>query len=71
MLNITINGINADTYKLCVLNNNGQLMQVEDLKVDGTWQNKQIQLNWNLTKGIYRVALQSVNARYTANIFVQ
>lgn len=70
ILNLTLNGISAGLYKLKVLSNNGQLVQVQELTTNGNSQSLQIALRQNL-RGIYRVILQSGTAGYSANIFIQ
>jgi hypothetical protein len=70
-LNLTLNGLSADVYKLSVINNAGQLVQSTILQHNGTDQNRLINFNGNLAKGIYRVALQSTKESFVASILLR
>ena len=69
-LNISLNGINAGTYKLSVFTSIGQLIKATNFIHDGATVNKNISLS-NITGGIYRISLQTKGATYTTNIIVQ
>jgi hypothetical protein len=71
ILNVTLNGINSGTYKIVVVNSNGQLVQSTGLQHDGSDQTKQITLKGNFATGIYRVALLSETTSYTGSILIQ
>jgi hypothetical protein len=71
VLNLTLNGLAADNYKLSLLNGSGQLVQMEAFKHNGTDQNKLINLNGSLSKGVYRVVLQSATEKFVTSILAQ
>jgi hypothetical protein len=71
VLNIALNGVNASTYKLSIINNLGQLVQTAALQHNGTDQNQLLNLNGSLSKGVYRVVLQSTTEKFVASILVQ
>jgi hypothetical protein len=71
VLNISLNGLTADNYKLSVINGAGQLVQTAAIQHNGTNQNRTINLNGGLSKGIYRVVLQSSKEKFVSSILVQ
>jgi hypothetical protein len=71
VLNVTLNGMGADNYKLFLLNGSGQLVQMEAFQHNGTDQNRLINLNSNLSKGVYRVVLESGKEKFVTSVLVQ
>jgi hypothetical protein len=71
VLNITLNGITADSYKISLINSSGQLVQTEAFQHNGTDQNKLFNLSGSLSKGIYRVVLQSAKENFVTSVLVQ
>lgn len=69
-LTLTMNGIQAGTYQLSLINGTGQVMQSMSLQHDGNNGSKQIQLS-TLQTGIYRVVLQSSKEKYVASILIR
>lgn len=70
-ITIALNGIAAGKYKLSVLNNVGQIVHEASLQHDGANASQQLNLQSNLSRGIYRVVLQSATDKFVASILVQ
>ncbi len=68
-LNMRLLGLEAGTYAITVLNQNGQLLQSINMQHDGSQVNKSINLTGGLSKGIYRVVLMS-NGIHTTQSFL-
>ena len=70
-ITIAVSGIQAGTYGLSVVNSNGQVMISKNILTDGDTQNLQVQMPPRLTKGIYRLILQSTTIKLNTSILVQ
>ncbi|HEX8334620.1 MAG TPA: hypothetical protein VF622_18490 [Segetibacter sp.] len=70
-LSIRLSGIEAGPYKLSVMNTSGQLLQSISFQHDGSDLSKQIDMRGSISKGVYRVTLQSENAQFIKSILVQ
>lgn len=71
VLTLSLNGITAGAYNVLVVNSTGQLVQSFTLQHTGSNTTETRTLQGNLSKGIYRVVLQSATEKHTAAIIVQ
>lgn len=68
---LSLNGVNAGAYNVLVVSSTGQLVQSFTLQHNGSNTTETRTLGGNLSKGIYRVVLQSASEKLTAAILVQ
>lgn len=71
VLTLSLNGIDAGAYNVLLVNSSGQLVHAFPLQHNGSNTTETRNLQGDLSKGIYRVVLQSAGEKHTAAILVQ
>ncbi len=71
MLQVQLSNFAAGAYHLSLMNSNGQLVQKQTVQLNGTDANLQIGLNSNISKGVYRVLLQSEKVNINRSIIIR